>query len=179
MITQEMTALDWWIAATMTWHPQLAQRLEARGVSRDDLMLKRAAMVVDGLRFPLQISRDDALRYFGSPDMKSADRLLYALVLWPEHLYDIEFGGDGKVSDLGFRRADESQQLDGKRVRETPGAALRPWYHTAHDIESVLGRPTQEREWWPGRTVQYQLDGAKLVTLAYDHELLVSVGIGK
>lgn len=179
MTTRKSTALDWWIAATMTWHPRLAQHLDARGISRDELMLRRAALEADGLRFPLQISRDDALKYFGNPTSATGDRLLYAPVWWPEHRYEFEFGSDGKVSGLGFRHPHLFAPLDANKVRDAPAALLRPWYHTAHDIESILGRPAKEQEWWPGRTVQYHLGKQGLMTLAYDHELLVSVEVAK
>ena len=155
----------------------LARRLERFGIRDAELRtIKRRAEEV-GFNDPLRLTIELVVAHFGRATLAHGDRLLYDLLLWPEHRFEWTALERGRAAHEGFVLREPPRvplwvPLSLSSLRN----AFTPWHHTRHEIELVLGEPTLDLswgelgEWYYGPAV----DGSEIV-LTFDYGLLRSI----
>lgn len=171
------TKLDLWVAGTMLSPAEVAKRLASVGVTREDA--KTVAESVKGTRLasPLTADRTAVLDVFGAPLEEKAGRLVYDLVLWPDHQYEWMVATGGRVASNGFaRRAPDTIPAPDRMTVSAVAKLFQPWVHTRHDVLRTLGAPSRTDGWWPEVTLFYAgASGTEEVAFTFDHDLLSSI----
>lgn len=173
------SALDQWIAGTMHEFHEAERRL-----ARFDLSIAAARQAVGALRESglgdyRSLTRDLLQRAFGTPLASLPERLLYELVLWPDHLYSWYIAPDGTGSDGGFhRKYPASAAVERSASLPELQRQVRLWEHTEEDVRALLGEPEDIASWWPQTTLHYGPPLAESgVSLTFDHGLLCAIDL--
>jgi hypothetical protein len=149
---------------------EVVQRRDAAGI--DPTVAKEVAALAraEDLYLPHDVTDQAVVRFFGPPLSRTPSRVVYPLTLWPDHTYEWDLDGGGRVIGGGFHRRDaEGHSL-------TSRAELRCWYHTAADVRTLLGEPEVSDGWWPEETYSYPVDReTKYLELTFDHGLLTAI----
>lgn len=174
--------LDLFLAAHMRPMPELRRRLERAGVSPRDLDRAKnrpLARKVVQRNAPF----DSFSEAFGPPVQVDGDRSYHRLLLWPDHRFEVR-NLDGLLALNGFRL---KTNVDSEGASE--GAALGHWrestgssneeveamfvigYHTAIEVERVLGRAARISGWERMEDWEYDRD----VVFAFDFDLLSDI----
>lgn len=177
MPSGSLTQLDRYLAGTMSDSEELEHRLQAVGETHSAVRAAARNLLESSAAFrdPLTRTVQEVVSVFGEPTAREGSRVLYQVMLWPEHWFQWRFGGSDRVTDQAFVRRDarpveRPAELTLSSLRQT----LEPWYHTAQDARQVLGPPLNQEDWWPSLLQEFGVSGARSVRLSFEHGLLTS-----
>ena len=169
--------LDLYLAATMRPGADLAERLQRFGISDRQLAAAKARAREAGFHDVRTLTVDLVIVHFGAPTVALQDRLLYDLVVWPQHRFEWRGLASGAATHEGFVMRESPVlptwlSLSLSSVR----SVFRPWFHPRHEIEAVLGDPAVDLSWGEMGEWYYgpALDGSEIV-ITFDYGLLRSI----
>lgn len=172
----EMMTLDLILAAQMRSYSALQSRLNAFGISTNDL---RAALISAEQAGIMQrrVHPSEYIAYVGQPDHVGPNGISYNLRLWPDHRFDFGFHESGWLLYRGFTLREIVPSL----ARPTPLSAataqrvFRTGFHTRAQIYEALG-PAPTRQGWNGmEDLFYTTDSATSIAFEFDFGLLTGI----
>jgi hypothetical protein len=169
---ESASRLDLWIAGTMRPNSDVWTRLSAAGVSIDAAKRLGDEARAAGLYQTGSLTADVVMQFFGAPAKRTPAELVYALTLWPEHVYVWSLDGSKRVMGSGFERRNARVLLSPSQRDQ-----FRCWYHTENDVRKALGEPRSREGWWPEETLIHRgaTHRAGTMECTFEHGLLASI----
>lgn len=172
--------LDLFLAAHMGLNADLRRRLERAGVSPRDLDCAKNRPLARKV-MQRNAAFDSFAEAFGPPVQVHGDRSYHRLSLWPDHRFEVR-DLDGLLALNGFRlktyvdgeilssgsplgRRIHSAEPNGSSAEESEGVFV-VGYHTAPEIERVLGRPKRISGW--ERMEDWEYDRGTVFSFEFD-----------
>lgn len=147
-MTERISRLDRYLAATMRPAGSLRSKLEAAGLTPADLQEVVTEAKEAGFSNPGHVTAALLEEIFGHPVEAFPDRLTYTLDLWPSHVFDWRVEAWGAASHDGFRLISEPTLVTWKSPDfDVVVDSLRLGYHTSHEVRQLLGDPDRDESW--------------------------------